>query len=42
MGGNSFGNGVTTSNVATAKEDPYCSGTIFTITGTGFALDPVG
>src|SRR5262245_61490766 len=42
MSGTQFGNGVTTSNVATAMEDPYCSGTIFTIRGTGFAWDAGG
>src|SRR5262245_31922328 len=39
MNGTQFGNGVTTSNVATAKDDPYCSGTIFTIMGRGFAWE---
>jgi hypothetical protein len=37
--GTSFGNNITTANVATAKEDPYCSGTIFGIRGTGFATE---
>jgi hypothetical protein len=33
------GAGTTANNVATAASDPYCSGTIFVITGTGFVYD---
>jgi hypothetical protein len=39
MAGISFGNTISTSNVATAKDDPYCSGTIFGIRGEGFAYE---
>jgi hypothetical protein len=33
------GAGTTANNVATAADDPYCSGTIFVINGTGFVND---
>jgi hypothetical protein len=33
------GAGTTANNVATAQDDPYCSGTIFVINGTGFVGD---
>jgi IPT/TIG domain len=33
------GAGTTANNVATAADDPYCSGTIFVISGTGFVGD---
>jgi hypothetical protein len=39
MSGIRFGNTISTSNVATAKDDPYCSGTIFGIRGSGFATE---
>jgi hypothetical protein len=39
MAGIAFGNTISTSNVSTAKDDPYCSGTIFGILGTGFAWE---
>ena len=33
------GAGTTANNVATAADDPYCSGTIFVINGSGFVGD---
>jgi hypothetical protein len=33
------GTTISSSNVATARDDPYCSGTIFGIRGTGFATE---
>lgn len=39
MGGTRSGSGTTARNVATAQDDPYCSGTYFSITGTGFVAD---